>query len=94
MTATLQDNNSNDLASTRIIFAVKNTQVAPEAKITKKNTPDAVTTLTKIGEIVDYNAGVELENAEVSDITWKSSNIGAVKIVDGKEQLNKTYKSI
>lgn len=83
VTATLQDNNSNDLASTRIIFAVKNTQVAPEAKITKKNTPDAVTTLTKIGEIVDYNAGVELENAEVSDITWKSSNTGAVEIVDG-----------
>lgn len=55
MTATLRDKNDNDLASTRIIFAVKNTQVAPEAEITKNTTLDAVITLTKIGETVDYN---------------------------------------
>lgn len=83
VTATLRDKNDNDLASTRIIFAVKNTQVAPEAEITKNTTLDAVITLTKIGETVDYNTGVDLKNADVSDITWKSSNTGAVKIVDG-----------
>ena len=83
VTATLRDKNDNDLASTRIIFAVKNTQVAPEAEITKNTTLAAVITLTKIGETVDYNTGVDLKNADVSDITWKSSNTGAVKIVDG-----------
>ena len=83
VTATLRDKNDNDLASARIIFAVKNTQVAPEAEITKNTKLDAVTTLTKIGETVDYNTGVDLKNADVSDITWKSSNTGAVKIVDG-----------
>ena len=50
---------------------MKNTQVAPEAEITKNTTLAAVITLTKIGETVDYNTGVDLKNADVSDITWK-----------------------